>query len=77
MNPISFNFTKNIDTTHLGFIAQDIQQIVPEVVQEQPDGMLGIRYDEMIPILVNSIKELKDRVEYLENELQKKNTETF
>lgn len=75
IDPVSFNFTKdiknNIDTTHLGFIAQDVQRVIPEVVQEQSDGMLGIRYDELIPVLVNSIKELKDRVEFLESKLKR------
>ena len=74
LDPISFKFkSASDDITHLGFVAQDVQEVIPEVVQEQPDGMLGIRYDELIPILVNSIKELKDRVEFLESELKLRN----
>ena len=74
LNPISFKFkSASDDVTHLGFIAQDVQTVIPEVVQEQPDNMLGIRYDELIPILVNAIKELKDRIEFLETELKERN----
>jgi hypothetical protein len=74
MMPISFNFKNNDYTNHLGFIAQDIQGVVPDVVQEQSDGMLGISYDELIPVLVNAIKELSQRVEHLEAKLLEHNT---
>ncbi len=71
LNPVSFKFkSASDDVTHLGFVAQDIQEIIPEVVQEQPNTMLGIRYDELIPILVNAIKELNEKVESLESRLK-------
>jgi hypothetical protein len=70
LTPISFEFKKSDDLKHLGFIAQDVQQIIPEVVQTQSDNMLGIRYDELIPVLVNAVKELTEKVETLEMKLQ-------
>jgi len=41
----------------IGFLAQDIQKVIPETVQEDDNGYLSINYDEIIPLLVESIKE--------------------
>jgi hypothetical protein len=41
----------------VGLIAQDVQKVLPEAVSEEND-VLAIRYTEVIPLLVASIKEL-------------------
>ena len=51
--------------THFGFIAQDLQKIYPELVYEQENGSLAVNYVELIPVLVQSIKELNEKVETL------------
>ncbi|MFV0267704.1 MAG: tail fiber domain-containing protein [Draconibacterium sp.] len=59
----SFENKKNI-----GFIAQDIQKIFPELVEEDESGYLSVNYIGLIPVLVEAIKELETRVETLEND---------
>ena len=39
-----------------GFIAQDVQQIFPDLVYEGQDGYLGINYRGFIPLLINVVK---------------------
>ena len=51
----------------VGLIAQDIEKVVPEVVKTREDGTKGIRYDRLIGVLVEAIKELKQEVEELKN----------
>ncbi|HOP06479.1 MAG TPA: tail fiber domain-containing protein [candidate division Zixibacteria bacterium] len=58
---------------HVGFIAQEVQQVVPEIVQEHADGTLSVDYGRLTPLLVEAIKELrqenkdlKARIEQLE-----------
>jgi len=51
--------------THFGFVAQELQQVYPELVYEQDNGYLAINYVELIPVLVQSIKELNAKVEEL------------
>jgi hypothetical protein len=49
----------------VGVIAQDLQRVLPEAVIETPDG-LQVAYMKLIPVLVEAIKDLKDRVHILE-----------
>jgi len=49
----------------IGFIAQDIQKVIPELVRENEDGMLSMRHQGIAPILLEAIKELKAEIEEL------------
>ena len=57
----SFVFQKK----HYGLIAQDLQRIYPDLVYENDNGYLSVNYTELIPLLIQSIKELKDEVDLL------------
>jgi len=49
-------------------IAQDVQAVLPEAVSVEEDDQqtLGLRYTEVIPLLVSALKESKQRIEVLE-----------
>ena len=74
LNPIRFAYN-NASGERLGFSAQDVQPILPESVYDTNDPikgeaddaptMLAMRYTEMIPVLVNAVKELSIQVEAL------------
>ena len=51
----------------VGLIAQEVEMVLPEVVVLRPDGIKAIAYEKVVPLLVESIKELTKRVEELEN----------
>lgn len=53
-----------------GFIAQEVEQVMPELVERDADGMLSVDYIAVIPILVKAVNELSARNEQLENELR-------
>jgi hypothetical protein len=65
LSPIYYNW-KNEGTfgsqREVGFIAQQVQQILPEAVGTNSDGSLSLDYPKLIPMLVNSIKELNQKV---------------
>ena len=48
-----------------------VERIVPEIVSEKDDEdkMKSVAYQELVPILVESIKELKQEITNLKNEL--------
>ena len=54
----------------IGFIAQDVQKVVPELVRENADGMLSMRHQGIAPILLEAIKELKAEIEELKKQIK-------
>ena len=70
---VSYNY-KNQERTSLGFIAQEVKQVIPEVVSADSEGYYAIGYQSLIAVLSEAIKEqqtiidaLTARVEALEN----------
>ncbi len=41
----------------VGFIAQEMQEVMPELVKEDAEGMLSVNYIGVIPVLVEALKE--------------------
>jgi hypothetical protein len=44
---------------HFGVIAQDAEGVLPQIVKDGPDGEKSVAYAEIIPVLIESIRELK------------------
>lgn len=65
-----YTYTR-IDTEErqAGLLAQDLQVVLPEVVQESEEGHLSVAYGNLASLFVEAIKELADRVEALEARL--------
>ena len=63
-----WNEKSNKKGTSVGVIAQEIQEVLPEVVVEKGNGYLGVEYEKIIPLLIEAIKELKKEVEELKND---------
>lgn len=67
INPIVY---EREGKTYLGFSAQELQKIVPEIVLERRSSNegkhLAIKPDEIVPILLNAVKELSGMVSDLE-----------
>ena len=57
-------FVKKSD---VGIIAQEVQKVLPEAVGKRKDGTLGVRYELLVPLLVESIKELKEEIQSLKS----------
>jgi hypothetical protein len=51
----------------IGFIAQDVQKVVPELIRENSNGLLSMRHQGMAPILLEAIKELKAEIDLLKS----------
>ena len=56
---------KGMDT---GIIAQEVEALgLPGVAKRRGDGTMGVRYDRLIPVLIEAVKELTAKVNSLEN----------
>ena len=51
----------------IGVIAQEVEKVLPEVVATREDGIKAVKYDRIIPLLIEAIKELKAEVNQLKN----------
>jgi len=49
----------------VGVIAQEIEKVLPEVVTTRDNGYKAVKYEKIIPLLIESIKELKAEIEEL------------
>jgi len=59
-----------------GFIAQELEEIIPEVVATDSKGFKSVNYDMVIPILVQAIKEQQKQIEDLQAGQNKTNNAT-
>lgn len=77
-NEVAKEFGYNNDKRQVGLIAQEVEEILPEVIQQAPfdidekdgssktgENYLTIDYDKLVPLLVEGIKELKKEIEEL------------
>ena len=56
---------KGMDT---GIIAQEVEALgLPGITATRRDGTKGVRYDRLIPVLIEAVKELTAKVDALEN----------
>lgn len=51
----------------IGVIAQEVEAVFPEVVGTRPDGIKAVRYDRLVSVLIQAIKELKAEIDELKN----------
>ena len=62
----------NYENKKIGFIAQDVEKILPEVVYTNKiDDLKSISYQNIIPLLVESIKDLKNEIDMLKKQISK------
>jgi hypothetical protein len=54
-----------------GFIAQEIQNVIPEIVHKTPDDQLSVDYVKVIPFLVEAIKGQQQEIKELQDEVSK------
>jgi hypothetical protein len=55
----------NSTQQQIGVVAQDIEQVLPELVKYK-DGYRLVSYDRLVPLLLEAIKHLNEKVERLE-----------
>jgi hypothetical protein len=57
------------NTKQLGFLAQEVEKVLPEAVVKRKDGKYGLQYNAFIPVLVESQKEIIKENEALKSEI--------
>ena len=71
-NTYDWNEKSNKSGNDVGVIAQEILEVLPEAVITRDNGYLAVDYQKLVPLLIEAIKELSNKVENLEQKLQDK-----
>jgi hypothetical protein len=83
LDPVVYKYRQNVSPLllpsgkQLGFLAQDLEYVLPEAVEEDAAGFKRVDYISVIPALVAAVKEQQQQIEALEAELATmRNTES-
>ena len=74
LNGVTFDWNHKQNTYEsgskdYGVIAQDVEEVMPELVKDRDNGFKGVRYDKMIPLLIECIKEQQVQIDQLKTKL--------
>ena len=65
LNGVSFNWNNRSKDRQYGMIANDVEQIIPEAVATDQQGLRSIDYSAVVAHLVEAVKDLSDKVNRL------------
>ncbi len=65
---VRFNWVDN-NKPSLGLIAQEVEKVLPELIETGDDGLKRVNYSNMIGLLIEAIKEQQVRIEELERKV--------
>jgi hypothetical protein len=72
LNPVTFHWKDGIRGTgeQLGFIAQDVQNVLPQLVSEDKDGTLTLNSSGFVPPVVKAIQEQQAKIDDLQKRIE-------
>jgi hypothetical protein len=68
MRGVSFTWKDNGNKS-IGVIAQEIQKIIPEIVNTNENGIMSLSYDSIIGLLIEAIKEQQGSIVDMEKKI--------
>jgi hypothetical protein len=78
LNGVEFDFKSKDDCGYLnqhqiGLIAQEVKEVIPEVVATKENGNLGVSYQHLTALLIEAIKDQQKQIDDLTEQLEKIN----
>jgi archaellum component FlaC len=73
LNPVSFEWKDQVKGnlgTQFGFVAQEVEKVLPNLVITSNDGRKGVDEIEMIPILMDAIKKQQKQIAELQKKIE-------
>ena len=72
LEPVEYNFKDDkTQRKRYGLIAQDVEEIYPELIHQGEDCIKSLNYQDIIALLIKDNLELKERISNLEKYLEK------
>ena len=70
LNPVTFDW-KDSKKSDIGFIAQEVREVFPDLVKESDDGHLSVAYTGIVSPLVRAIQQQQEVIRKLEERIAK------
>lgn len=68
---VTYNRTDASDSAEkIGVIAQEVLEVLPQVVNQTEDGMYGVSYGNMVAVLIEAVKQQQSQIEDLTQQIQ-------
>jgi hypothetical protein len=71
---VEFTWDEELQTAYqgkdTGVIAQEVEEVMPTAVTDRDNGYKAVKYDRLIPLLIEAVKELKDQNADLKIEIE-------
>ena len=70
INGVEFDWNdkqSNYEGHDIGVIAQNIEEVIPEVVETRTDGYKAVKYEKLVALLIEAIKQQQEEIEKLKN----------
>jgi hypothetical protein len=72
MRPVSYNWKNDASLAgpKIGLLAQEVKKLVPEVVVgDEEKENLGMNYSELVPVLINAVKEQQSQIDDIKSRI--------
>jgi hypothetical protein len=72
----TFDWNENQNTYEghdVGVIAQEVEKIMPQVVETRENGYKAVRYEKIVPLLIEAIKDQQKQIDELKNIIKNAN----
>ena len=71
---VTFNWQPELNKdseSHIGFIAQEVETVLPELVSTGKDGYKSVSYSNAVPVLVEAVKEQQMQIEAQNRQIER------
>ena len=58
-------------TKDIGIVAQEVEKVLPEIVQTRKNGHKAVKYEKLVALLIEGIKEQQETIDKLEDRIKK------
>ena len=69
MNGVYYDWIDNHSQPSVGLIAQEVEEVLPQVVINNANGLKSVSYGNIVAVLIEAIKEQEIRIQKLEEKL--------
>jgi hypothetical protein len=72
IQPIEFTYKNDkLKLKHFGVLAQDMEKVFPELVNENENKYKSVNYQELIPLMLSKMKQMQNEIDELKEKINK------